>query len=110
MQIAIAFIISTIFFILHIKFKPFKDETDERLQTITLLASMITLFSAIMLSAVQNTFEENKSGYGKELFEILMPFSNIFVIILLIYVTLIELIGNIESICLSINNFFEKDN
>ena len=32
---------------------------------------MITLFSAIMLNAVQNTDEKYRNGYGKELFEIL---------------------------------------
>ena len=87
MQIAIAFIVSTVFFILHIKLQPFKDESDERLQSITLAASMITLFSAIMLSAVQNTPEEEQEGYGRELFEILMPASNVLVIILMGYVS-----------------------
>jgi len=108
MQISIAFIVSTIFFILHIKLQPFKDTNDERLQSITLLASMITLFSAIMLSAVQNTMDEDKNGYGKELFEILMPFSNIFVIILMIYVVSCEVYGNLESVCLTISNYLSS--
>ena len=40
MQIAIAFLVSTVFFILHIKFQPFKDESI--ITDVTLLASMIT--------------------------------------------------------------------
>ena len=107
MQIAIAFIVSTVFFILHIKLCPFKDENDEKLQTITLLASMITLFSAIMLNAVQNTDEKYRNGYGKELFEILMPFSNIVVIAIMIYVICIELYANLESVFMTFNNFFK---
>ena len=96
MQISIAFIISTIFFILHIKLQPYNDNMDEHLQTITLLASMITLFSAIMLKAVQNSI--NETGYGKELFEFLMPCSNILVFILLFYVIATELWKNIETV------------
>ena len=67
---------------------------------VTLLCSTIALFSAIMLNAVQN-----ESGYGKELFELLMPFSNIFVIILMVYVTGIKLWANIKTA-----SIFVKDN
>ena len=40
MQIAIAFIISTIFFILHIKFQPFKDES-ESLQSVPMVVTVV---------------------------------------------------------------------
>ena len=49
-----------------------------------------------MLNAVQNT-DSQTTGYGKELFEILMPMSNILVVLLMSYVTIIELSNSIES-------------
>jgi len=97
MQISIAFIISTMFFIFHIKLEPYEEDSDEHLQTITLLASMITLFSAIMIKAVQNA--QNDTGYGKELFEFLMPASNILVIVLLLYVITTVLVINMKIAC-----------
>ena len=66
---------------------------------------MITLFSAIMLSAVQNTPEEEQEGYGRELFEILMPASNVLVIILMGYVSVVELSGSIESTWINIKSY-----
>ena len=101
MQISIAFIVSIVFFILHIKLQPFKEDSDTHLQSITLFCSSVTLFSAIMLNAVQNS--KTESGYGKELFELLMPASNMLVLILMLYITFIELKSNLETISIFIS-------
>ena len=71
---------------------------------------MITLFSAIMLSAVQNTPPEEQGGYGRKLFELLMPASNVLVIILMGYVSIVELSGSIESAWINIKSYLYPEN
>ena len=100
MQISMGFIISTIFYIIHIRLQAYQDDIDNNMQSSTLLASMITLFSAILLKAVQNT--ENDTGYGKEFFEFLVPSSNILVLILLVYVIFIDLKSKISNGCITL--------